>query len=612
MACYIWWGIACAVMTVAVLDAIVLSFLRQKRKRILTPGNILFGGTFLSGFFMFFGVYHAVVQAEHTVMVLLKSAMLSLQYAMRIFAIEGEYVDFIEHLALLPTTAQVLYTYLSAVVYTLAPLLTFGFILSFFKNITAYRRYLLGFYKHTHVFSELNEKTLALASSIMARDAAAHRFFSRALIVFTDVTEKDDEITTELCDRARELGAVLLSRDLSSVKFRWKRSPRRLSFYLISYDEAEKMRHAESIMHDYDLKKVELFVFSDDIRLQLLLATKNTAHMRAIRINDIQALIYHELDTNGTRLFERARDMGNGEKLISVVLVGLGKYGTEMLKALVWFAQLPGYRIKITVFDRDPEAKQRFTDACPELMSDAYNGKSIEGEPRYEIDIRPGVEIGSCDFTKALLAVDDATLIFVALGNDKDNLSTAVRIRTATEGAAYQGDGTKPDIETVIYDEAIADSMGTTWQKSDTSCGVTNFKGQPYNIRMIGDLAHFYAVDTVLNSELVEAGRQMHLRYASNDSDFWRYEYNYRSSIARALHERLRKKVALFIPGVDKPWGERTPEERLAIGRVEHLRWSAYMRTEGYQKGKRNDLARRHHNLVPTQELSDDDLRKDA
>ena len=83
------------------------------------------------------------------------------------------------------------------------------------------------------------------------------------------------------------------------------------------------------------------------------------------------------------------------------------------------------------------------------------------------------------------------------------------------------------------------------------------------------------------------------------------------------MHEELRKKLTrlgyIEIPGVDKPWGDRTSEEKLAIGSVEHIRWNAYMRTEGYRYAKtRNDLAKTHPNLVPTDRLTDDDLRKDA
>ena len=134
---------------------------------------------------------------------------------------------------------------------------------------------------------------------------------------------------------------------------------------------------------------------------------------------------------------------------------------------------------------------------------------------------------------------------------------------------------------------------------------------------MIGDLEHFYSFATMIDSNLVEEGKKVHLRWG-DESEFWKYEYNYRSSIAKAIHERLRAKMKLDIPGINKEWDKRTDEEKLAIGLIEHVRWNAYMRTEGYQysgsqnKSSRNDLGKVHHNLVPVTKLSDDDLKKDA
>jgi hypothetical protein len=107
------------------------------------------------------------------------------------------------------------------------------------------------------------------------------------------------------------------------------------------------------------------------------------------------------------------------------------------------------------------------------------------------------------------------------------------------------------------------------------------------------------------------------------DSTFYRYEYYYRSSVTKAMHERLRDKLycecllpadSAFTKAVavaDRT--KRNAEQTLAICRVEHCRWNAFMRTEGFRyAAKRNDLAKLHNNIVPTNQLSDDDLRKDA
>ncbi len=626
---YVFWSVAVAILGLSAIDAIAVLFFRYKRKRILTPNRALILGVWASASVLLYPLYLREFEGAVSVAEYIKAGLVSIQHSIRLFAFDGDYMDIVDMAAGLESEIQTLYTLLGAILYLAAPILTVGLILSFFKNLTSYVHYVFSFWKHTHVFSELNEKSLALAKSIDdvnnkkgQGEKSRYRFFKKALIVFTDVTLKDDEENLELLEEAKEIGAILFTKDLESVRYRNRHlSIRKVNFYLISEDEEEKIRHAESIMCDYDFsEKIELRLFSDDIRSELLLAAKNVKKMKVIRVNDIQSLVYHNLDTHGLRLFENAREVGASEKVISAVVVGLGKYGLEMMKALTWFCQMPGYRIKINAFDIDEQAEQKFVTMCPELMSTEFNGQNIPGEARYEIKIQGGIDTNSPMFFEKLSEIKDATYIFVCLGVDEVNLSTAVKIRTACEGIHYTGDHHKPDIETVIYDSNIRNTMGMKWMSfayESNPQGVMNFKGQSYDIHMIGDLDHFYCVDTLIDSELIEEGKLVHLRWG-NEREFWKYEYNYRSSIAKAIHERLRVKIKLDIPGLHKEWAERTAEEKLAIGLIEHVRWNAYMRTEGYQysgsqnESSRNDLGKVHHNLVSVTKLSDDDLRKDA
>ncbi len=641
---YVWWGASAFVFLAALVDAFVLSKLRYKRKRILTSNKVLILGTSLSAMLLLFPICLEKFSDSVWWVEWGKSILISMQHAIRLFAFGGGFMDFFETEAVfnLPPIVQMLYTGSSMVLYAFAPLLTFGLILSFFKNVSAYRKYLFSFYKHTHVFSELNERSLALAKSIDQihnktgeGKRRRYRIRRRALIVFTDVLDKTGEKNLDLLEEAKELGAILFSKDLESIRYRRKHSVRRLSFYLISDDEKEKIRHAESIMRDYDFDEtVELRVFSDDIRSELLLAAKSVKSMKVIRVNDVQSLVYHNLDVHGLRLFQNARSVTDADKVISAVIVGLGKYGIEMMKALTWFCQMDGYRVKINAFDIDKRAEENFKNMCPELMSGDYNGKNIPGEARYEIHIHGGIDARGAVFAEKLEKISDATYIFVCLGKDEENLATAVRIRSLCEGVQYTGDGHKPDIETVIHDSNVSASMGMKWagdKATQYRTGVSNFKKQPYNIHMIGDLEQLYSVETMLDSEMVRIAEEANKNYAEyvysnglekisslaapqyaaekakleqerkeNIRAFYKYEYNYRSSIARMIHEKKSAELSL-----------KNPE-------LEHKRWNAYMRTEGYRysgsddEASRNDLARLHHNLVPFANLDNKrDVPKD-
>ena len=69
------------------------------------------------------------------------------------------------------------------------------------------------FFNEIYIFPELNEKSLALATDIKQ----SHR---TAKIVFADVFENNDEVTYELIERARELGAICFKKDILAVNFK--------------------------------------------------------------------------------------------------------------------------------------------------------------------------------------------------------------------------------------------------------------------------------------------------------------------------------------------------------------------------------------------------------
>ena len=162
-----------------------------------------------------------------------------------------------------------------------------------------------------------------------------------------------------------------------------------------------------------------------------------------------------------------------------------------------------------------------------------------------------------------------------------------------------------PRIQAVVWN---------TYIKAPLECAC-NQSGQPYDIQPIGDLPSSYSVNTVLNSELAEDALARHLKWGTEE-DFWAYEYNFRSSCASALHMKLR--IAMGVPGADKREEDLTEEERDGIEKLEHCRWNAYMRSDGFiysgskDKASRNNLAKMHNNLVSFDELTEEVKRLDS
>ena len=783
--------VSIAVFLIAVVVAWSTAPFFRRTKRGLSPSNLLIVGTVLSLAAFFYPIVYQAVGGDGGLGRIPVVLAASLSKALSVFLGEGDYLGTVEAFSALAPDGLLPYCRVFGVILHLfAPFLTFSFVLSFVKNFSSMARYRLSLFRPAHIFSELNSQSLALAKSIVAEDRRRHRIFGRAVIVFTDVLDETEESDYDLTSESEKLGAILFRRDLEAIRFRFLPFGKRLSFYLLhdgkkerDEGEGEKLGHAAHLMREYRERDVSVYLFSASKESELFVACRKVEppkkegeapaegsklraalaclcariaallsrcrirknrddaaasqrerarerrrrarSMRVVRINDVQSLIYHNLDRYGLRLFRNARELNGGH--IHSLVVGLGQYGQEMLRALTWYAQVPGFQLSITAVDESKTACDRLRHECPEMMKrgeDLATGRTSfeEGEANYRIAVHPGVDVNGASFYDLLAGIEPPTHVFVSLGSDEKNIAVASAIRTYF---ATNRNGL-PDIETVIYDTDLAKRMGMTWDAAELANlpdervdGATR-KKKPYRIHMIGDLEGFYSLDTLFDSGLVEAGLRTHIRFslqygingckdeleklvqeigsaeaalapltakesrseseeaelaalsarlaelraataeqnraiaenlaklrhlfacrerdaegaeipaptvedltvlselrADWSEDFYSSEYNYRSSMAKALAERLRRKLAKekYIDHslADVFWNDRSEDELIKIGEYEHIRWNAYMRSEGYAYADvTNHLAKHHYDLRPLSGMNEKDLIKDA
>ncbi len=543
----------------------------------------MFAGVFLAAFFLFLPIRLA---AEENVI----AVMLSLFNAMQVFTLGAEYSIISGGMAHCDQWLREGYQVWATAVYVLAPIFTFGFVMSLFKNLSAYGKYLCMFFKKVYVFSDLNEQSLALATDIK-------RNHPRAGIVFHDVF---DGKGMELIGRAGGLGAVCFRKDILSVRLGFH-DPGAITFFTIGSNETENLNQTIGLIEKYRKRRnTHVYVFSTKLESELLLTALPKGKIKVRRINQVQSLINRVLYERGQVIFESAIATEDGIRDISAVVVGMGNHGTEMVKALSWFGQMNGYRIKIDAFDKNPLAEDTFRAMAPELMSPEYNGVWVDGEAQYTIQIHSGRDVETAAFTREINQLKKATYVFVSLGDDDRNIRAAVNLRMLFERM-----GIHPMIQAVL----------TNSQQKKALTGIRNYRGQPYDITFIGDIEASYAENVIIDSELEEDALQRHLKWGKEE-EFWGYEYNYRSSVASAIHMRARIKCG--IPGAEKKEEDLTPEEQELIEALEHRRWNAYMRAEGYvysgskDKTSRNDLAKMHHDLVDFASLPEEEKRKDS
>jgi len=586
--------ISCLITSVLILVLITLFLIiiNNVSKKNYSIFNMLFASTVAAAFFAFIPIH--TINSEFSCLGIIRIGMLSLFNSIQLFMAGCDYAIVTENITSCPDGLNSLYQVWMGFLFVVAPLFTFGFVLSLFKNVFAYLRYLCSYFKDdVYVFSELNEKSYALASDIKNKNR-------KAVIVFTDVFDGDEEKTYELIERTKEIGAINFKKDILVVDFKKHSSDSNISFFAIGENETENLNQALKLIDAYkERENTHLYVFSTKIESELLLSTVNKGQIKVRRVNEVQSLVNRILYEKGELLFKSAIGEGD-EKTISVIMVGMGCHGTEFVKALTWFGQMDGYKIEINAFDNDPLAEEKFMAMAPELMDKNYNGVSIKGEAEYRITIHSSIDVNSKSFVDEISKISNATFAIVALGDDDVNINTAVNLRMYFERMNIH-----PTIQAIVYNS----------QQKNALAGIKNYRGQEYDIEFIGDISSSYTEDVIIDSELEDLALERHLKWG-DEEEFWAYEYNYRSSVASAIH--LKARVNCGIPGASKKEEDLTIEEREIIESLEHRRWNAYMRAEGYiysgskDKSSRNDLGKMHHDLIDFSSLSEEEKRKDS
>lgn len=587
----IWTTFLIVALSLFAAGVVAAAFIAKHTTRVskfLTPFNTVFVGAFLMTFVLMLPVYYEMCRGADDPVV--KTILFTMQGTFQIFTVDADSSLILEYVNASIGAVASVYSVLLSVLFVVAPILTFGFVMLFFEKTAVWMRLLFIRFKDVYAFSELNERSIAFASDLRNKHP-------KAVIIFTSVPDEENELT-EKADRIR---AVCCQQEITALKLKNHSRSKVMYLFMIGSDEHRNVNQAmELIKSCGQVENSFLYVFSVMTVSELLLSHSEQLAMKVFRVNDIRSMIYNDFYENGQKLFDGVTPTKNGDKTIHAVIVGLGRYGTELLKTLVWYCQMPGYRFEVDVYDKDKLAKSKFTAQCPELMSPDHNGKYIPGDAFYTIRIHSGTDTDSMYFADSIRQMKDVTCAYAACGTDEENIRVAVNMRILFERM-----GAKPAIRAIVYDTDMKEALTKA----------VDFKENLYNIDCFGDLEQTYSEAVIMNSELEAEALRQHLKWKKDADSFWRYEYNYRSSMATALH--LKAKIDVGIKGIDKPKEERTPEEQTDLSSLEHCRWNAYMRSEGYVRGgskKTKDkdmLGKRHFDLVPFNFLDADEVPKD-
>ena len=473
----------------------------------------------------------------------------------------------------------------------LTPIAFGGLVASFFEGaISILRYYLTKNFCDIYYFSELNEKTILLAKNI-------YKHSKTSLIVFCNKTKN---ISSNLLQEIKTNGFISFTRnELDFVKY----SNRKHYFFEMKNDEIQNITDATALLSEF--QKIANKI-SEKRRNNLLVnnkvylvAEKETSFevinnlpkfVRVIILNRYRTPFYNVLLNKP--LYNCLK---NGRTDFSILVVGAGKCGTEIIKACIWCTQLgTEYSTKINVIDKNAtNLKKRLKKECPELISDLYNINF------YDCDVN------TSDFYELLSKYCyDANYITVATGTDDNNLNIALDLRRFYIKNSLNYDKT-PLINVFIGSNEYLNSVQ----------GIINNKTN--NLDTFGSDEEFYNYSLVVNSDVEKLAINSSRVYEEELNDksqvyskyYNRPEIEIDSNRTNAIHliyklfilgygiikrkdatteqinnsKILLKELEEIVSGeIKKEEYEDINRKRTQLAKIEKERWNAFYRSEGW------------------------------
>ena len=438
------------------------------------------------------------------------------------------------------------------------------------------------------VFGQLNHKTLSIAKSI------ANEKDRR--IIFAGLAPGHEQRSV-----LRSIGAEFLSKDVADVlkHFMEINNPEPVEVFLFGECDEKNIADLSSIA---DVVK---HAFTGHLRVYVELErtsqavqdsiSKNYRHLDRMIINFVRTpedFAYNNLYDN--LMIENALEE-NGRKVIRTLVIGSDAISMETVKCMLWLAQIPGYRIEITIVS-DAEFVSRFKYSCPEIKDEADE----PGMAVYRLKMHQNISYDGDEFARLITKYSGFTFAFVNSGNDMANCNIAADLCMCRKRA-----GIEDDCMILV--------------RNNTASGVFENSDELWkNVKIVGTEDDLYSYSYLTNSPIENAARLIHdKRQTKKDlskrvawSDYCRDEYKRKSVFARALSLRYR----LYIISQDYHAQYCLLQNDDTWMMYEHMRWNVYMQAGGFIHSDKKDtgIGRTHPDILPFNRLDRDTQLNDA
>lgn len=499
----------------------------------------------------------------------------------------------------------------------------------------------LARWKEKFYFSELNERSLALARNIYE---TYEDHWHRPVIVFTDVyTDEDNENSAELLLGARAIGAICLRDDIQHIK---KNRRGKRTFFLMDENESSNLQALTDLSGDANrrfLRCAEVYLFSqDDIYTQVeQQVAKRLENDPDFPPDEFPTIIpvqgYRNLITNllvelplYEPLIHKPRDK-DGRRDLNVTIIGVGATGTAMFLSTYWMGQMLDCRLNINIVSQEDEDAfwGRVDYISPEIHATATPGDPIlrynlQGDctdPYCRVNYIKA-DVQSEAFYRELYGKKASLLntdyFFVSLGSDARNLNIAEQLKRAVGQYHVRFENPPKTVITyVIYDPDLNETLNLAQmqhsckQSADIYMRAVGSLLDVYSVRNVFDTAYRRRIEEVNNAyDMLRSREDREKKHKARARD----DYKYWASRARGMHVNYKLfSLGMLTRSVFNSTEEECRAEtraayeqykRLAKGEpqegdeqarevflreihrlswLEHRRWNAFTRVKGFR-----------------------------
>lgn len=368
----------------------------------------------------------------------------------------------------IPASPDKLAVFWISFVMAAAPILTLITAASFFRSARFWTAMLIPFPgKRFFVFSELNERSRKYALCLSQKHRAS--FFGKKRTVRPYIVFCCDDNTA---DESMEMGRVLLmKRSITNLHIlgKW-----RFHFYLISNNESLNVEQASLLRQKYQNRQAHILCVSnglvtehavDNLNKNILTLPWNKNRCHAIELIDEKLrVVYQDLYENPllTKAFlqkvDRSCVLSDDclTRQIRILALGAGRVGELVIRTMMWYCQLPGYNVHITVADQ--EEKKVIEHRIFRHNTSPEDVKKLEiFSDRVQIEVLEKQNLLTNDLESILSGQAGKMPVFhavyVCLGEDNRNYQAALKVRRFYL-RKFPSWGC-PEIRTVIWDDTL-------------------------------------------------------------------------------------------------------------------------------------------------------------